>query len=51
MTHELPEDRKQAAESYSETVRRYFNREVIAIVVHIVGEPVEESGETEGKNG
>ncbi len=47
---ELPPERQQAAESYSETVRRYFNREVVAIVVHVDGEPSCESGEeTEAK--
>lgn len=42
---DLSPERKQAAESYSETVRRYFNREVIARVVHIDGESSCESGE------
>lgn len=49
MTYDLSPERKQAAESYSETVRRYIGREVIAVVTHIPGEFLDL--ESEGKNG
>lgn len=46
---DLDPSREQAAEKYTEIVRRYFAREVIAKVVHVEGDDLGEM-EAENKN-